>query len=151
MKRTLSLLLCLALGAATTFGQTNAAKTVAHPVKIDDTTARQATEQLTAKYSLNADQAKQMYGIQIRKLRNLAEIERLRTENPALFRAKLESIQRNTIAAIRRILRTKAQVGIFKKTQDEVRLLRAARRKELAQKGATKEAADAALLEIYAE
>lgn len=151
MTRTLSLLLCLALGAATAFAQTNAAKTSAHPVKIDDAAARQATEKLAAKYSLNADQAKQMYGIQTRKLRNLAEIERLRTENPAQFRAKLESIQRNTLVAIRRILRTKAQVGIFKKTQDEVRLLRATKRKELAQKGATKEAADAALLEIYAE
>lgn len=151
MKRTLSLLLCLTLGAATAFAQASAAKTTANPVKTDDATARQATEQLTAKYSLNADQAKQMYGIQTRKLRNLAEIEPLRSENPAQFRAKLESIQRNTIAAIRRILRTKEQVGIFKKTQNEVRLLRAAKRKELAQKGATKEAADAALLEIYAE
>ncbi len=151
MKRTFSLLLCLALGLTTVFAQTNAAKTAAPPVQIDEAAARQATEQLVKKYTLNADQAKQMYGIQTRKLRNLADIEPLRTANAAQFRAKLESIQRNTASAIRRILRTKAQVEIFKKTQADVRLQRAAKRKELAGQNAPKEVVDAALLDIYAE
>ena len=117
----------------------------------DDAVARVATEQLVAKYRLNADQAKQMYTIQMRKLRNLASIESLKTSDPARYRAKLQSVQTGTLASIRRILQTKEQVAIFDETKVRTRNLQAEKRKEMMTQGASKEAIEAAVLEIFAE
>ncbi len=110
-----------------------------------------ATEALTKKYALTADQAKQMYQIQVRKLRNQAEVEALRTTNPSLYQSKRQSLQKGTLASIRRLLHTKEQVQLYQKTQVEVRTLRAAKRKELMVQNAPKETVEAALLDIYAE
>ncbi|MCC7507080.1 MAG: hypothetical protein IT259_17365 [Saprospiraceae bacterium] len=117
----------------------------------DDATARAATESLTTKYKLNADQAKQMYTIQVRKLRNMATIESLKTSDPALYAAKKQSVQNGTLASIRRILQTKEQVAIFDQTKVETRTRQAEKRKEMMLAGASKEAIEAAMLDIYAE
>ena len=116
-----------------------------------DAPVREATEKLVAKYTLNADQAKQMYAIQQRKQRNLGEITPLQTSNYTLYLSKLESLQRGTLASIRRILRTKEQIELYQSTQRDVRVQRAEKRKELAQKSTSKEETQAALLGIYAE
>lgn len=117
----------------------------------NDPAARAATDALVAKYNLNADQAKQMYTIQARKQRNLAQIADLKTSDPALYQTKMKSVQTGTLASIRRILKTKEQVDLFEKTKVEVRNQRAIKQKELMGKGAKKAEIEAALLDIYAE
>lgn len=117
----------------------------------NDAAIREATDKLVAKYTLNADQAKEMYTIQQRKQRNLSAIASLQTSNRSLYLAKLESLQKGTLSSIRRILRTKEQVELYNKTQTEVRNQRSVKRKELSTKNLSKEDMQAALLEIYAE
>ena len=117
----------------------------------DDAVAREATDKLVAKYTLNADQAKEMFTIQKRKQRNLGEIASLQTSNRSLYLSKLESVQKGTLGSIRRLLRTKEQVDLYNKTQTEVRTQRAAKRKELTPKNLPKDDLQAALLAIYAE
>jgi len=113
--------------------------------------AREAAGRLAAKYKLNAAQTQKMYTIQTRKQRNLAEIEVFKSSNPALYRAKLESIQKGTQSSIRRLLKTKEQQALFQKNQTEQRRLRQAKREEMNAQGASKEAIEAAVLEIYVE
>ena len=116
-----------------------------------DPAARSATELLVAKYTLNADQAKQMYTVQVRKLRNLKQISELKTSNLALYKSKLQSLQSNTLISVRRILNTKAQVEIYQKTQSDLRTQRAQKREEMLRQNADRAAIEIALLEIYAE
>lgn len=112
---------------------------------------RKATEVLSAKYSLNADQAKQMYTIQVRKAKNLAEIADYQNSDPPLFRAKTQNVQKSTLGNIRRILNTKIQVDLYQKTQAEIRELRNKKQKELVSNKASKAEIETALLGIYAE
>ena len=84
-------------------------------------------------------------------LRNLAEIEAFKTGNPALYRVKLESIQKGTQNSIRRLLNTEGQQTIFRKTMAEQRRLRQAKREELRAQGVSTETIDAAGREIYIE
>ena len=117
----------------------------------DDAAIGKVTEQLTEKYNLSADQAKQVYQIQQRKNRNLTEIAVLQQSNQAQYQAKVRNIQEGTLANIRRVLSSKEQVDVFQQTQAEVRGLRSAKRKEMTAQGASKEAVEAAVLAIYAE
>jgi hypothetical protein len=116
-----------------------------------DLELRKATEALVSKYSLNADQAKQMYQIQQRKNRNMAQIAALQSSDIALYHTKWLNVQKGTWASIRRILNTKEQVAIYQKTQSELRGLRNAKRKELTLQKIAKEAIASAELAIYAE
>jgi hypothetical protein len=116
-----------------------------------DPAARSATEQLVAKYTLNADQAKQMYTVQLRKLRNLSQIADLKTTDIALYKSKLQNVQSNTLVSVRRILNTKAQVEIYQKTQADLRAQRAQKREEMLRQNAERGAIELALLDIYAE
>lgn len=143
----------LLLGACALSAQSQEAKA---PVGVGSTNtatdpAREAAERLVVKYGLNAEQAQKMYAIQSRKLRNLAEIEPFKTDNPALYRAKLESVQRGTQASIRRMLTGPAQLELFQKTQGEQRKLRQAKRQELRAQGASNEAIETAVQAIYME
>ncbi len=126
-------------------------KTTAPTQTTNDQLVRKATEALTAKYSLNADQAKQMYTIQLRKAKNLEQIVPFQSSDPALYSAKTQNIQKSTVANIRRILQTKEQVAIYQKTQADLRILRNKKQKELVGKKASKEEIETALMEIYAE
>lgn len=117
----------------------------------NDQEIRKTTEALTAKYSLNADQAKQMYTIQVRKSKNMAQIAAFQNSDPALYRAKVQNIQKGTLVSIRRILNTKTQVDLYQKTQADLRVLRNKKQKELAAKKASKEELETALLAIYTE
>lgn len=118
---------------------------------VNDQEVRKATEALTTKYSLSADQAKQMYTIQLRKAKNEAEIAGFQTSDPALYRAKVQNIQKGALANIRRILNSKAQVDIYQKTQADLRVLRNKKQKEMTAKKASKADIETALLAIYAE
>ena len=116
-----------------------------------DPTLRAATEALVAKYSLNADQAKQIYKIQQRKQSNMAEIAALQNSDMALYQAKLLNVQKGTWTSIRRVLKSKQQVAVYQKTQAELRRLRNAKRKELSAQKAPLVTVEAAVLAIYAE
>jgi hypothetical protein len=116
-----------------------------------DEAVRKTTETLVAKYKLNADQAKQMYTIQVRKNRNMASIASLETTDQALYLAKWANVQKGTLSSIRRILKNKEQVDLYNKTQGEIRSLRGQKRKELSVQKATKNAVEYAVLAIYAE
>jgi hypothetical protein len=147
MKQIIFVLGLLSMFACNAFSQA-----VTPPAKeINDAAARTATEQLTTKYGLTADQAKQMYTIQLRKHRNFSEIESLKTGDPAKYNGKVASIQKGTLASIKRLLNNKDQIQLFQKTQIDVRVQRANKRKELLSKGMQKPEVEAALLLIYAE
>ena len=120
-------------------------------ISTDDAAARTVTVQLTTKYSLTADQAKQMYTIQVRKQRNFSEIESLKATDPAKYQAKIASIQKGTLGSIKRLLNNKEQLQLFQKTQAEVRNQKAMKRKELQLKGMQKPEIEVELLNIYAE
>jgi len=149
MNKTFFFLLVLLQGSMALNAQET--KTTAPTSATNDQLIRKTTEVLTAKYSLNADQAKQMYTIQLRKAKNLEQIAAFQNSDPALYRAKAQNVQKSTVANIRRILHTKAQVEIYQKTQADLRVLRNKKQKELAGQKASKEAIETALLEIYAE
>ncbi|MCC6281408.1 MAG: hypothetical protein IT262_12445 [Saprospiraceae bacterium] len=123
----------------------------ATPNPAHESAAREATDLLVAKYHLDADQAKQMYTIQLRKQRNTAEIQSIQAENPALYRAKVQSVRKGTLASIRRILHTKEQVDLYQKTQVAVRSQQADKRKSMMAEQASKDAIEAAMLDIYSE
>lgn len=153
MKRFIALAFFLiALTAAATAQNTEAKPAAsAPPSGANDAAAREATEKLVAKYTLNADQSKEMYTIQLRKLRNRASFASLETTNRSLYLSKLESLQKGTLSSIRRILRTKEQVELYQKTQSEVRNQRAVKRKELTGQNISKDDMQAAMLDIYSE
>jgi hypothetical protein len=149
MKQLLALAFFLFLGANNGFAQQ---KTETAPATSpNDAVAREAAEKLVKKYALNADQGKEMFAIQQRKLRNMSEIDSLKSSNRSLYLAKLESLQKGTLASIRRLMRTKEQIDLYDQTQKEVRSKRAEKQKEFAGKNASKEDVKAALLEIYIE
>ena len=116
-----------------------------------DPEVRNTTAALVTKYSLNADQAKQMYKIQLRKNRNMSEIASLQSKDLALYQAKWNNVQKGTWVSIRGILNTKEQVNLYRKTQGELRGLRNAKRKELTAQKVAKEVVESAVLAIYAE
>jgi hypothetical protein len=116
-----------------------------------DVLAKETTIKITEKYHLNADQAKQIYKIQARKLRNLEQIAVLQSENPKMYLAKLESVHNGTLASIKRTLKTQEQMDVFNKTMAEIRNKKAVKRKEMMTQSATKEAIEAALIDIYFE
>lgn len=154
MKHTVLLTSLLILAAGALYAQSPGAATPASaaPGGVDPgpDLAREATQQLKLKYQLDAAQEEKMYVIQQRKRRNLAEIEPLK-DNPALYNAKLQSIQRGTLASIQRMLNTPAQQEIFQQTKSELRKQRALKRQEMTEQGASKRAIESALLEIYLE
>lgn len=129
----------------------NPAAPAAQPSSASNPVARAATEALVAKYTLGADQAKQMYQIQVRKMRNLSAIAELKSSNPALYQRKLQALQTNTWTRIRRILNTKKQVELYKKTQADLQIQRTEKRQELLRQNADRAAIELAVLEVYAE
>lgn len=113
--------------------------------------AREAAAQLTEKYTLDADQTADVYTIQLRKQRNLAEILPLKAQNRPVYLNKLNSIQRGTQASIRRLLKTDAQRDLFQQSMADQRRLRAEKMRELQAKGVSALAIEEAVLEIYFE
>ncbi len=151
MKQALAILLLAFLNLVPLAAQSNQPASQPAKVAVTDPQAVRATEALTTKYTLTADQAKQMYQIQVRKLRNESELTALKTADPARYLTKMEHLQTGTLGSIKRILQTKQQLQVYQKTQTEVRTQRAAKQKELLMQNTPKAAVDAALLDIYAE
>ena len=116
----------------------------------DQQSARKATEELTAVYSLSEAQVQKMYMIQERRFRNLSEIESLKTTDEALYRQKLKSIRTLTEASIANML-TPEQKPILDRERAERRRNEAEKIKELQKNGASKDAIHQALLEMESE
>ncbi len=151
MKHCLLLLTFLSVFAYTTQAQNKAAAPQSAPVQIDEAAARAATEKLTAKYQLTPDQQKTMLEIQMRKQRNLAQLEPIKASQPDVYRSKMQGIQKGTLNSIDRLLTTEEQRKLFNNTKVDTRTRQAEKRKELTMQGASKEAIEDAMLEIYAE
>lgn len=116
----------------------------------DQQSARKATEELTAVYSLSEAQVQKMYVIQERRFRNLSEIESLKTTDESLYRQKLKSIRTLTESSIANML-TPEQKPILDRERAERRRSEAARIEALKKSGASKEAIHEALLEMESE
>lgn len=116
-----------------------------------DKIAREQTGQLTQKYGLNADQAKQVYTVQLRMQRNLASIADLKTSNPAQYNTKLEGVQQGTLRSLRRTLQNKEQVATFDETKKSLRSKRNVLRKEMMGKNASAAEIEAAVLTLFEE
>jgi predicted component of type VI protein secretion system len=136
------LMFCILTGLTGVIGQNTQA---------GDQEARTATDKLVAKYKLNPDQAKAMYTVEVRKFRNRSEIAALKTSNPSLYRRKEQNVQSGTLTSIRHILNTKDQVNLFEKTKRDLRAAKVEKRKELTVKGASKDAIEDAMLDMFAE
>lgn len=151
MKKGLFSLLLILSGALYAQAQKIEAAPAAAATGVNDSEVRKATDALVTKYSLTADQAKQMYTVQLRKAKNLAQIESLKSTDPALYYAKVQNVQKSTLSGIRRILNSKEQVAIYQKTQSEIRVARSKMQKELTVKKASQQEINAAMTSIYAE
>lgn len=116
-----------------------------------DPVAREATDKLVAKYSLNADQAKTMYTIQARKLRNMKQIEAIKESDPARYSQKLASVQKGTLSSIKKLMRKKEQMDKFRSTQAQVANRKTEIKKQMAKSGSSKEAIAAAQMDVYEE
>ncbi len=149
MPQALALLLLAFLNITSLVAQSNGSASPAPAARNQEAAA--ATEALAKKYELTADQAKQMYQIQVRKLRNQAEVAPLQASNPTLYQTKRKSLQTGTLGSIRRLLQTKEQMLVYRKTQVDVRHRQTAKQKEMLLQKASKEALETALLDIYAE
>jgi hypothetical protein len=117
----------------------------------DDAIAREATDKLTEKYQLSPEQSKTMYEIQTRKLRNVAQLQPIKQSDPDVYRGKMQSVQKGTLNSIERLLTTQAQKDLFQQNKVDIRTRQAEKRKELTMQGASKEAIEDAMLEIYSE
>jgi hypothetical protein len=144
MKPLLSIAVFLLAFVAQVVAQTNTSS----KLEVD---ARLLTEQLTAKYGLNGQQSDKMFKIQVRKLKNTQDVEALKATDMAKYHKKRKSLQRGTLGSIQLVLNSEEQRATFQKTQAEVRQLKAAKRKELAKSGKSKQDIENDLLDIYQE
>ncbi len=151
MKQALALLLLAFLHTLPLAAQSNQPVPQPGQSVANDPQAVRATDALAAKYSLSPDQVRMMYQIQVRKLRNESKLEALKTTDPALYARKRENLQTGTLGSIRRILNTPEQLQVYQKTQADLRILRAAKRKELLLQKAPPAVVEAAMLDLYAE
>lgn len=110
------------------------------------TAVEQAVAEQTALYSLTADQQESMRLIEERRLRNLAEIEPLRSSNYRLFLEKSKSNRVNTEGSIRRML-TPDQREIHDQQLIQYRQETSDMIKQLRQEGKSKEEIELRLLE----
>ena len=141
----------LCLGAATAFGQNKKSKAPAPEQNFDLVAVDDATNALAEKYALSPVQVIDMKKIQERKFRNMSEIKGYKISKPDLYRAKLASVQKGTLASIRRLLKTEEQLARYQQTQLDVRTRREEKRRELQEAKASREEIELALLAIYAE
>lgn len=106
-----------------------------------------ATTAAAQTYQLNEQQIPKMYKIQERKLRNLAEIESLRSSNYELFLKKKNAIREGTQTSVQRLL-TKEQMPILQAQMLDRRKRESSLIQQMKQEGASMEAIQRAILEM---
>lgn len=108
--------------------------------------AQDATDELVKIYDLDKDQTEEMLVIQERKVRNLEEIEEMKTTDVQRYRHKYRAIQQSTDASIRRML-TESQMKVYEKRRLEWREERAKKIAKLKESGKSLEEIEDELLE----
>ena len=93
-----------------------------------------ATAEMTKLYELTPKQADQMAKVQLRKLKNLADIAPLKESNKMTYFSKLRAIRLGVEASTKRIL-TSRQMLTFNKLQEDRRIEESKLIKELKVKG----------------
>jgi hypothetical protein len=106
----------------------------------------EATRELVSVYGLDENQSAEMFKIQERRLKNLAEIEPLRQSDYQLYLHKRRNVRLGTEGSIKRLL-NEEQMEIFNRQLLERRKKESEYIKELRQKGAGKEEIQKAILE----
>lgn len=149
MKNILLLLVFVCGTALGAFAQQSAGVTA--PSGELEQSAQKATNALAEKYTLTEAQRAKMYTVQLRKLKNEAQIASLKTSDPAKYQLKKDALQKGTLGSIQRLLSTKEQMELFKRTQSDVRTQKSAKRKELMMQSASPTEIKAALTDIYQE
>lgn len=110
------------------------------------TTAQEATNELVKVYGLDNDQAQDMLVIQERKVRNLNDIQSLKTSDEKKYRHKIRAIKQSTDASIRRVLNDE-QMAIYQKRRSEWRVNRSKKIAALKESGMTMDEIEGKLLE----
>ncbi len=103
------------------------------------------------KYQLDEAQQAKALRIAQRKHEQLESIAALMTTNPEKYYAKLDAVQKGTLASIERILNTPEQVKIYQATQAETRRKRAEIKRSMKSAGATKSEIKKELVRVHAE
>lgn len=111
---------------------------------------RKATDETVALYNLDEKQAANMYVIQERRFRNLAEIEPLKEQDYQLYLQKRKAIRSGTEGSLNRML-DEGQRKIFNAQLLERRKRKSVFIKKLRLQGASKEEIQTALLEYEVE
>jgi hypothetical protein len=109
-----------------------------------------ATTAAVELYQLEDSQLAEMQKIQARRLKNLADVESLRTSDYPLFLRKRSAIKAGTEASIKRLLNNE-QMKILTQQQIEGRKRTSELIQRLKQEGATPEAIKTAVLELNLE
>lgn len=112
----------------------------------NDANIQQTVQELSARYQLDEAQQKEMYTIQARQQRNLAEIEVLKESDHQTYLAKKRSIRVNTTHSIRRIL-TEQQRPILEQELVEFRKETSELIRQYRAEGRSKEEIEQLLLE----
>lgn len=115
--------------------------------KVSKKEVQKATDEWTALYHLNADQAKSVYEIQERRLINLAEIEKVKTSDYPLYLRKCRAVRVASENALKKLL-TDEQKHIYEVQVAERHKRELAKMKELKKQGADDEQIRLGLLEI---
>lgn len=108
---------------------------------------RKATEELTTLYNLSEAQQQKVYDIQERRLNNLAEIEKIKSEDYKTYLLKCRAVRVGTENAIKRLLEG-SQLEIFEVHLEARRQKEIEKMQSLKRQGATTEEIEIALLEI---
>lgn len=116
-------------------------------MQVDPVAVQKATDEQVALYKLDANQAKEMYKIQERRLRNLQEIETLKEQNYDLYLAKRKAARTGTEGSIKRLL-TPEQRPILEAQQMERRKQEGEKIQSMRAAGASKEEIQKAILEM---
>lgn len=109
--------------------------------------AQAATAEMTKIYQLDEAQQAEVLKIQERKVRNLSEIQALKTTDRATYIKKLKSIQYGTDVSLKRLL-NKSQMETYYKVSTERRKKQAVLSKEMKARGASSEEIEEAMAEM---
>ena len=138
MKQTFLLLFCLACSIQL-FAQ--------EKLSADNEKARTSTERLTTMYDLDANQSAKVYSIQVRKQKQLEQIQSLETSNPELYITKLKALHEGNEGSIKLLL-NQEQLRSYQRNFLRVREERAAKAKALKEQGASNLEIEKAILAI---
>lgn len=119
----------------------------AQQAKVSKKDVQKATDEVAALYQLNAEQIKNVYEIQERRLINLAEVEKIKTSDYPLYLRKCRAVRIATETATKKLL-TETQLNIYYAQVAERRKRESVKMKELKRQGADKEQIELGLLEI---